>query len=376
MSEMRWDYYFLASGAELAAFWTQRLAEGPRDVLCILALGFDPRMCEGFSMLCSASGEGRRDIFLIEFDEGPDSPSQALQLQVDQNRERLNELIRGRGQVTVKQLRLVDADGRRVESVNAMRLFSDRGEFDGYHDIILDISAMPRGIYFSILAKLLHLRDEARRADASSRLPNLHVIVAENAVLDSQILQEGVEETAQFIHGFSGGAQQESTANIPCVWMPLLGEAQEPQVKVVYDFVKPSEILPVLPSPSRNPRRADNLVIEYREILFDSFRLDPRNFIYGHEQNPFEVYRQLSSVVARYRRSLEPLGGARFVLSALSSKLMSIGSLLVAYELKPENIVGLAHVASHGYQMPVIQTMMPSNSTEIFGLWLAGEYYE
>ncbi len=63
-------------------------------------------------MLCSASGEGRRDIFLIEFDEGPDSPSQALQLQVDQNRERLNELIRGRGQVSVKQLRLVDVTGR------------------------------------------------------------------------------------------------------------------------------------------------------------------------------------------------------------------------------------------------------------------------
>ena len=188
-----------------------------------------------------------------------------------------------------------------------------------------------------------------------------------NAELDSRITQEGIEESAQFVHGFSGGAQQEASASVPCIWMPLLGEAQEAQFRVMQDFVKPNEILPILPSPARNPRRADNLVIEYREALFDSLRLDPRNFIYAHERNPFEVYRQLNSVIGRYRRSLKPLGGARFVLAALSSKLMSLGPLLVAYELKPENIVGLAHVASHGYQLPEMQTNDASLiSSELF----------
>src|SRR6266496_4062118 len=136
-------------------------------------------------------------------------------------------------------------------------------------------------------------------------------------------------------------------------------------------------VLPVLPSSARNLRRADDLVIEYREILFDSLRLDPRNFIYGHEQNPFVVYRQLHSVIARYRRSLKPLGGACFVLSALSSKLMSLGALLVAYELKPENIVGLAHVASSGYHFETPQVNIAKlGVTELFGLWLAGDYYD
>jgi len=157
----------------------------------------------------------------------------------------------------------------------------------------------------------------------------------------------------------------------------LLGEGQEQQFRVIQDFVKPSEVLPVLPSPAKNLRRADDLVIEFREILFDSLRLDPRNFIYGHEQNPFILYRQLHSVIERYRTSLKPLGGARFVLSALSSKLMSLGALLVAYELKPENIVGLAHVASNGYQFGTLQpNEFTPNATELFGLWLAGEYYE
>jgi hypothetical protein len=56
---------------------------------------------------------------------------------------------------------------------------------------------------------------------------------------------------------------------------------------------------------------------------------------------------------------------------------MSLGPLLVAYELKPENIVGLAHVASSGYQFDPLQPNETSaNLTELFGLWLAGDYYE
>jgi hypothetical protein len=376
MNNIRWNYYSLLKTEELTRFWAQRLNNRSSNLLCILALGFDPRTCDVVKMLKNVGGEGRRDAILIQFDEGPDSPSQALAAHVAQNRQTITDAINGMGNMTVRQLKLIDDDGRRVESVNAARLFSNMSEFDAYDDIVFDISALPRGIYFAILAKLLYLRDEAKRVN-KGRLPNIHVIVAENAGLDAEIHQEGVEESAHFVHGFSGGAQQEATAAVPCIWMPLLGEGQEQQFRVIHDFVKPSEVLPVLPSPARNLRRADDLVIEYRELLFDSLRLDPRNFIYGHEQNPFVVYRQIHSVIDRYRQSLKPLGGARFVLSALSSKLMSLGPLLVAYELKPENIVGLAHVASSGYQFDPLQPNETSaNLTELFGLWLAGDYYE
>jgi hypothetical protein len=374
---MRWNHYFLAKDSDLATFWARRLEQRERNIICILALGFDPRMCDGVAMLTNAGGKGRRDAVLIEFNEGPDSPSHALQALVETNRVKLNAILAGKGAIFSKSLKALDADGRRVESINAARLFLGIAEFSGYDDIVFDLSAMPRGIYLPVLAILLHLQDEARRANGSAPLPSLHVLVSENAQLDSRIRQEGVEESAQFIHGFSGGAQQEASANIPCIWMPLLGEGQEVQFRIIQDFVKPNEVFPVLPSPARNPRRADDLVIEYREILFDSLRLDPRNFIFADERNPFEVYRGLSAVIARYRRSLRPLGGARFVLTALSSKLMSLGPLLAAYELKPENIVGLAHVASHGYllEQPAPNEATASSS-EMFGLWLTGDYYE
>jgi len=377
MSDLRWNHYSLVSNADLASFWAKRLAIQEGNLLFILALGFDPRTCEAFTLIRNAGGKGRRDVMLIEFDEGADSPSHSLSGLVDQNRRTLTTLVEGVGTLTSRQLKMIDDDGRRVESVNAARLLSSVAEFASYRDLVFDISALPRGIYFPILAKLLHLYDEARRTKPDTKLPNLHVIVAEDVGLDARIHQEGVEESAHFVHGFSGGAQQEATAIVPCIWMPLLGEGQATQFRVLQDFVKPSEVLPVLPSPALNSRRADDLVIEYRELLFDSLRLDPRNFIYGHERNPFEVYRQLHTVIARYRRSLQPLGGARFVLSALSSKLMSLGSLLVAYELKQQNIIALAHVASHGYQFEAVEQESPQvRATELFGLWLAGEYYE
>jgi hypothetical protein len=376
MSINRWNYYSLLRASQLSHFWAERLS-GDTNLLCILGLGFDPRTCDAIRMLKNAGGTGRRDVILIQFDEGPDSPSHNFAVQVAENRQRLVDLLNGTGELKPRQLKVKDDDGRRVESVNAARLFSNVAEFANYQDVIFDISALPRGIYFPILAKLLHLHDEGRRIGARTRLPSIHVLVAENAGLDTRIRQEGVDESASFVHGFSGGAQQEASASVPCVWMPLLGEGQEQQFRVIQDFVKPSEVLPVLPSPARNPRRADDLVVEYREILFDSLRLDPRNFIYAHEQNPFEVYRQLHSVIARYRRSLHPLGGARFVLSGLSSKLMSLGPLLVAYELKQQNIVGLAHVSSNGYQFDDVQpNETTSSQTELFGLSVAGEYYE
>jgi hypothetical protein len=36
------------------------------------------------------------------------------------------------------------------------------------------------------------------------------------------------------------------------------------------EILKSAEICPILPHPSRDPRRADRLIIEYRELLFDS----------------------------------------------------------------------------------------------------------
>ena len=75
-------------------------------------------------------------------------------------------------------------------------------------------------------------------------------------------------------------------------------------------------------------------------------------------------------------RRIGPLGGCKVALSAMSSKLASIGVLLAAYELgrrNPRVIVGVAHVESQGYR--VEQVTGPRPAPTLFTMWLSGECY-
>jgi hypothetical protein len=179
-------------------------------------------------------------------------------------------------------------------------------------------------------------------------LPNCYFF----SIVDAHITEEGIDEDADYIHPFRGAVERESAAGRPKVWFPLLGENQTVQLKRIYDLINPAEICPLLPAPSVNPRRGDELVMEYRELLFDQLRVEARNFIYASETNAFEAYRQLRRAILHYGKALKPLGGSNAVISANSSKLLSVGALLAAYELKRSRVnIAIAHVEAHGYTM-------------------------
>jgi hypothetical protein len=372
---MRWQNYFLQQDGELSQFWQKQLAARERNILCVLGKGFDPRMCDGLELILRAGGTGRRDVRLIEFDEGATSPSQNYKAWVEHNLDRAKKLTAGKGDVSEKIIAMRSTEGRRIESHSALAVFQDLADFADYSDIVVDISAMPRAVYFPLIGKILHLVDSGMGTKTRSQVPNFHLLVAESPELDASIREEGVEDDAGYVHPFTGGLERESAAYLPKIWLPLLGEGQALQFQKIHDLVTPDEICPVLPSPSRDPRRADNLVMEYRELLFDRLRVEPGNFIYAAERNPFEVYRQLRDSIMDYKRALTPLGGSKFVISALCSKLMSVGAMLAAYELRSSNIgVGVAHVPCHGYVIDnVPEAVSAKSNAEIFGLWLVGE---
>lgn len=374
---LRWQNYILSRGDELRDFWKAHLKERERQLLFILAKGFDPRMCLGLETLLEAGGEGQRDALLIEFSEGPSSPSHVYGPRVEENLKKLDGLTAGRGELSRRELKSHSAGGHRITSRSAGNLFRNADEFDKYTDIILDISAMPRAVYMPLIARILYILDGATTSSGAKRT-NFHIFVWEDPALDEDIKDEGVEDTAVYVYPYSGGMDREASAGQPKVWIPLLGEAQREQLQRIHDLVVPDEICPVLPSPSLNPRRADDLVMEYHDLLFDRLRVEPQNIIFCSEQNPFEVYRQITRAIRGYRESLEPLGGAKFVLSALSSKLLSVGALLVAYDFKTNGIdIGIAHVECHGYHMEDETSGEKSQRHgEPVGLWLAGELDE
>ena len=65
------------------------------------------------------------------------------------------------------------------------------------------------------------------------------------------------------------------------------------------------------------------------------------------------------------------------ILTAVSSKLLSLSALLAAYELKEEGFdVSVAHIECDGYKIQDEGELdAAGDETVLYGLWLTGEMY-
>ena len=373
-SELRWDPYFMRRGDEFNNFWKDYLSSGEHKILYILGQGFDPRMCSGIDSIIKLGGYIDIDCLLLNFNEGLSSPSNQLINHVKDNRKILEKIILHNGKIIEKEIQMWSDEGlnrRRKSSINASKVIESIDQVINYTDIIVDISAIPRTIYFTLIAKLIYLLDNNK----NSQLINLHVIVNEDATIDEKILNVGVDESAGFIRGFADSSMlSESTSRIPKIWIPILGENQRIQLEKIFSFINPDEICPVLPQPSKFPRRSDDLLLMYRDLIFDQWTIEPRNIVYASEHNPFDIYRQITRIILRYDKALKPIGGSKAFISAQSNKLLSIGALLAAYDLRSRmesKQVGIVHIESVGYEMGNLD----QTSGELFSLWVIGDCY-
>ena len=137
--------------------------------------------------------------------------------------------------------------------------------------------------------------------------------------------------------------------------------------------------MPSTATPSRNPRRGDMLLLEYRQQLYGGQDLPTTNIVYAHESNPFEAYRQLYRALDRYRQSLEILGGSRLLVTPLSSKLMTIAAGLACFDMKPPSgnnayALGLPYAAPTRYS--VSRSDLHSSNAVLSSLVLTGTAYK
>ena len=369
---LRWNDYFLRKNTEYDQFWNEYL-KSTHNILFILGSGFDFRMCIGIESILKKDVNGLRDCMLINFHEGKNSPSKDFRHEVDENKAKLQEIIKSKAELFEREIIMENEEGHRIGPREATNIFKDFSDFEKYSDIILDISSLPMNVYLPLLGKILYIIDRQK-----SKKINLHVIVAENTIADKAIKKAGLADRADFLYGFPGNLDIVSKEDEPTVWIPVLGESQELQIKLIDDKINPQEICPVLPSPSVNPRRGDNLLLEYREIILNKLNIETQNIIHGAEQNPFELYRQIQKTIEHYRDALEPIGKSKFALSSLSSKLMSLGVFFVAYEegLSKKGNVGIVYVESKGYSMKkTLEAAKPEN-IDLFSLWVSGDCYD
>lgn len=380
MNSNKWNPYVLKKGtAETVSFFKSHFSKNGKKTLFVLGKGFDVRMNITLENLIKSCPAVELDCWLVEFDEGTDSYSQIYKPLVDLNTHDINALLNGRN-IFSKQISIWSGTGkskRRVGDRNAAAIVQEFSQISEYTDIIIDISSLPRGVYTSLIGKVLALIE----ANESDKTINLFISVAENAVIDSEIKEYGTDDDLSYLQGFGGGIELESEIEKPIIWFPILGEGKAPHFSKALNHImaksRPYEICPVLPFPAKNPRRVDSLLIEYHTLLFDTLNLEAKNIMYVPEQNPFEAYIRLNNAIKNYNDSLQPLNGCKAIISTFSSKLLSIGALLTGHELRDSIGVGLLNVDSEGYKVEHEEDMnILKIQSELFLSWLAGEPYK
>lgn len=367
--QMRWDPYVLASGKHFDSFWRGHLAPRERRVLLVLGRGFDARALAVSKRLVEAGA--RPDVWLLSFENGLEDSERRMEL-TSFNEASLIALV---GADAIKQLLVTigGAAGGNATSRNTRQVLKGAGTATGYDDVVVDISAMPRMVAMTAVAKLLF--DLDAHFASGGRDVNLHVTTAESVSADIGNAKGSLNDEVTTVSGFSGHLTAQGTEHVPRVWFPVLGEGQRERLLAIQERINPDEICPVIPFPTREPRRGDEIIEEHREILFDEMNVEPKNILLACEYNPFEAYKQIFLAMNRYSRALGELGGCKAFVSPLSSKLLSIGALLACYDHQtqrsPGLFVGIPYVETAAYSDP---DEVGDDQTELFSMWIRGEW--
>ncbi len=387
-----WGRYVFRRGTDVQDMWDQmfkqRREQGrPVRLLYVGGRGFDVRaqavmQCFVDSLKQSGCVIEKAELLLVGFSGY--QLSEELHAQTRSNADALKSIFG-----TIGETRTVtigpSAEGEDdISASNALRRGSEEVLrcISDQTDMVLDVSSLPRIAYLSLMLAMLQrlVSDPGLERPLAATGVNFQVLVGEDAALDSKIRSEDPSNELVLIPGYSSPLQAESTQDWPLVWFPVLGENRVAQLQKVMSDAIPTtaEICPVLPHPSRDPRRGDRLLIEYKTPLFDTRETPLTNVLYAHEANPFEAYRQLLGAMTRYQKSFSVLGGCRLVVTPLASKLITLGAALACFEMKLFGTTGGYGVAIP-YAEPkryVVEALaMQESKAEISALVLTGDAY-
>jgi hypothetical protein len=383
-----WERYVFRRGMGVIDLWDDLYRERRPKAkpLFVAGCGFDVRVRAVLERFLDSARVGEYaledpTLLLIEY-TGYELDSQ-LQDKTAENCQVLRELFEPFGKVVTLPVQLTGDQEHRATAALREAAHALGTHIAGRTDILLDVSSLPRVLYLSLMTGILArlVPDTRATSPLVAGGVNFQVLVAEDATLDASIQSEDPSENLVTIPGFGGGFNVESMSDWPVVWFPMLGEGRTNQFEKVRQHApipNDAEICPVLPHPSRNPRRGDMLMLEYRPFMFDTQRIPMSNIVYAHELNPFEAHRQLRNTLRHYRESLQPLGGSRLLVTPLASKLMTVGCGLACFEMRPpagqdDYALGISYAPPTRYvaSMQALQTSRPDVST----LLLTGDAY-
>lgn len=321
-------------------------------------------MTNGLRYFLPKVKSGQIDCLLIDFPSTKTPPYQEL---IDDNMKELLELY-SKYEVTEHSEVSVDFSTNFDLALRLLDQKLAKYKFDKYTDIIIDISAIPRSIFFNIIKTIFDLQLGK----------NIMVFVSENVSMDIDISERDISEMNP-IFGFKGRIGRASLLKPINISIPLIGEGKTESFKKIINGFDADDICPILPFPSCNLRRSDNLLWEYCDIFTNVLMIEAHNILYVDEKNPFELYAIINQIIQDYHKSLKPLAGELcFGISVMASKLLSLGALLVALDPIWGNEVTIFHVNASEYTIKVpIDTFINKNElSEPYLVWISGDAYE
>jgi hypothetical protein len=234
-------------------------------------------------------------------------------------------------------------------------------DFSRYSDLIVDASALSRGIIFPIVRVLL---------ENSPKSCNVHVTVVQEPSTDYIISAIGCER-ATTVHGFNGRLGLESSSNAAVLWLPQLVIGQVGVLREIYNSIQPipNDVCPILPFPSGNPRDVDALLVEYR-VELGAWEVDPRDLMYAHENDPLDLYRTIVRLADARERVFKDIGGSEIILSPVGSKSMSLGAMMAAIDRD----FPVLYVEALDFKVD-LDRLADRQLGELVHIWLHGEAY-
>lgn len=225
---------------------------------------------------------------------------------------------------TIFRVNVFADDGAPVGGSRIVSLLGQHAVADEVTDVILDLSALSIGIGFPAARMLLEDCEAARNRA-------FHLMIVSNPEMDDRI-STVPSSRAGSVKGFSPPIDTEGQ-ELAQVWIPQLARGRASALTQIGAAIQRRyKICPLLPFPARNPRRADDLLAEYRTELVNEWEVDPRDVVYASERNPLDCYRTLSTLKTRFDRTMRGTYESRMVLSPVGSKVLAAGALMAAIE--------------------------------------------
>lgn len=360
----RWKDYILYRGDDQLKSFLEEYYSSHHDrpAVFFMGKGFDPRMNN--AIRCYLENEHAHSVtcYLVGYESDDIALCPYL---VDENYKDLSNLV------SVYELHLDETISINYDDSSSVAPLFYRSITQlllSNCDFFVDISSMPRSLYYTILKALYNKSRE--------NACNLFVFASENIDIDNAIVKTEWE-SIDAIWGFKGKKYRGSVIDPINILIPLLGEGKSVCLDQLLSGNQYDDVCPVLPFPSKDANRSERILWEYSNIFSERLSIEAQNITYAQEQNPFELYAIINSIIKSYTRTFKnQYDNILFEIALLTSKLLSLGAFLVAIE-NPN--VAVLNVNAKRYELGDgvdENTLRQLNvESEVFLMWITGEAY-